>query len=219
VTRRCAGPATAFSIAAALSTAASLLGVAASAATADSFTPVQLNISVAPMARLHAPLAITVAITADPGVLDGSEGPLRMEVKLAPECGGTFQTTAGTTLVNKALTPQPATGRSYAGAVKGAGRPTAYGTQTVCVFLEDTEIGRVYANDESTQVTVSQPCTTTAATYDRARAALARAQRQLRHSRRAAVRRRLKRTIAARKRAVARDQRRASAACGTGVPL
>ena len=53
----------------------------ASPAGADSFTPVELDISVAPVARLHAPLAITVGVTSDPGVLDGSEGPLRMEVK------------------------------------------------------------------------------------------------------------------------------------------
>ena len=102
----------------------------------------QLNIAVTPVARLHAPLAVTVGITADPGVLDGSDGPLRMEVKLAPECGGTFETTPGTTLVDAALDPQPATGKSYAGAVKGSGRPTAYGAQTVCAFLQDTDAGR-----------------------------------------------------------------------------
>jgi hypothetical protein len=200
-------------------TAAGLLGLTASRAAADSFTPVTLNIAVAPLARLHAPLAITVAITADPGVLDGSEGPLRMEVKLAPECGGTFQTSPGATLVNAALAPQPATGRSYARRVRGSGRPTAYGAQTVCAFLEDTDIGRVYANDESTQVTVSKSCTTAASRYDKARAALARSQRQLRRSRRASVRRRLKTTIATRRRTTARDKRRAAAACGTGVPL
>jgi hypothetical protein len=188
-------------------------------ASADSFTPIGLAIGIAPVARLHAPLAITIGVSADPGVLDGSEGPLRVEVRLAPECGGTFQTTTGTTLLNHALTPPPQTGKAYASTVSGSGRPSAYGAQTVCVYLEDTDIGRVYANDESTQVTVSAPCTTAARTYDRARAALARVQRQLRHSRRAVVRRRLKKTIAARKRTLARDKRRATAACGTGIGL
>ena len=121
--------------------------------------------------------------------------------------------------VNAALAPQPATGKSYSGTVKGSGRPSAYGAQTVCAFLEDTDIGRVYANDESTQVTVSKPCTTAAGAYDKARAALARAQKQLRHSTRADVRRRLTRTISARKRTVSRDKRRATTACGRGVPL
>jgi hypothetical protein len=207
-------------LAAALTAAvAALLGPAVSHAPADSFTPVQLNIAVAPVARLHAPLAISVRITADPSVLDGSEGPLRMEVKLASECGGTFETTPGTTLLNAALAPQPATGKAYTGRVKGSGRPTAYGAQTVCAFLQDTDIGRVYANDESTQVTVSMPCTAAASAYDRARAALNRARKQLRHSKRPAVRRRLARTIAARKRTAARDRRRAAAACGRGVAL
>jgi hypothetical protein len=184
---------------------AGLLAATASGAGADSFTPVQLNIAVAPVARLHALLAIRVAVTADPGVLDGSEGPLRMEVKLAPECGGTFQTTPGTTLVNVPLAPQPATGRSYAGQVKGSGRPSAYGVQTVCAFLQDTDIGRVYANDESQQVTVSRSCTSAASRYDAA-------QRRLRRTRRAAVRRRLKRTVA-------RERTRARRACGPGVAL
>jgi hypothetical protein len=185
--------------------AAGLLAVTASGAGADSFTPVQLNIAVAPVARLHAPLTIRVAVTADPGALDGTEGPVRMEVKLAPECGGTFQTTPGTTLVNAALAPQPSTGRPYAGRVKGSGRPAAYGAQTVCAFLEDADIGRVYANDESQQVSVSRSCTSAASRYDTA-------QRRLRHTRRATVRRRLKRTVA-------RDRTRARRACGTGVAL
>jgi hypothetical protein len=186
---------------------------------ADSFTPVGLAIGVAPVARLHAPLAITIGVSADPGVLDGSEGPLRVEVRLAPECGGTFQTTPGTTLLNAALTPPPQTGKAYASTVSGSGRPRAYGAQTVCVFLEDTDIGRVYANDESTQVTVSRSCTSAASAYDRARTSLTRARRQLRRSHRAAVRRRLKKTVAKRARTAARDKLRARSACGRGVTL
>jgi hypothetical protein len=203
----------------AMAMAIAAAGLTAAPATADSFTPVTLNIAVAPVARLHAPLPITVAITADPGVLDGSEGPLRMQVKLASECGATFQTTPGTTLVNAALDPQPATGKAYKGTVKGSGRPAAYGAQTVCAYLQDTDIGRVYANDESTQVTVSRSCTSAASAYDRARTSLTRARRQLRRSHRAAVRRRLKKTVAAGARTAARDKRRATAACGRGVTL
>ncbi len=66
---------------------------------------------------------------------------------------------------------------------------------------------------------VSQPCTAAAGRYDRDRAALARAQKQRRRSKRPRVRRRLKNTVAARTRTVARDRRRAIAACGRGVPL
>jgi hypothetical protein len=174
-------------------------------AAADSFTPVRLTITVAPIARLHVPLRITVGVNADPGVLDGSEGPLRIEAKLAGECGGAFQTTPGDTLLDKQLAPQPATGRAYTVSATGAGKPSAYGTQLVCVYLEDTRVGRVYANDETLQATVSKPCTIAAKAYDSAR-------RRLRHARRAAVRRRLARTVA-------RDRARAARACGPGVAL
>jgi hypothetical protein len=188
-----------------LAAAGVALAAAAPTAGADSFTPVRLNITVAPVARLHAPLKITVGVSADAGVLDGSAGPLRVEVKLAGECGGTFQTTPGDTLLNKALSPSPATGKPYNGKLTGSGRPSAYGDQTVCVYLQDTQVGRIYANDESRQVDVSKPCTTTAAAYDSA-------QRRLRRSKRAAVRRSLKRTVA-------RDRARAVKACGPGIPL
>jgi hypothetical protein len=96
----------------------------AAPAAADSFTPVRLTITIAPVARRDAPLAVTVGVSADPAVLDGSAGPLRIGVKLASECGGTFQTTPGTTLLNAALSPQPATGRAYSGTARGSGRPT-----------------------------------------------------------------------------------------------
>jgi hypothetical protein len=63
----------------------------AAAAAADSFTPVRLAIDVAPVARLHQPLKINVDVTADPSVLDDATGPLRIRVKLAGKCGGSFR--------------------------------------------------------------------------------------------------------------------------------
>ena len=221
MTRHRAGLATALAtagalLATALTTAGALLAVTASPATADSFTPVQLAITVAPVARLHSPLAITAAVTADPGVLDGTEGPLRIEVKLAPECGGTFQTTPGTTLVNAPLAPQPATGsptraRSRARAGPGLRHPDGVRVPGGHRRRPGLRQRRVHPGDRL------QPCTTAAAAYDKARAALARARKQLRHSTRADVRRRLTRTISARTRTVARDKRRAATACGKDV--
>lgn len=205
--------------AALLTALAAALALPASAATADSFTPVRLNITIAPVARLHKPLAVTVTVSADPGVLDGSEGPMRIEVRLAGECGGDFQTTPGNVLLNKQLSPQPATGRAYAASARGAGRPGAYGVQTVCVYLEDADIGRVYGNDESLQVDVSRPCTTAAGRYDAAEKTLKANQRRLRRTHRAGVRRRLKTTVARNRRTAPQDRRRAAAACGSGVPL
>lgn len=191
-------------------------------ASADSFTPIRMTSHVTPVARAHAPLKMTVAVRVDPGVLDVADGNLQVQVKLTSgECGGDFQTTQGVTLVNAPLTPVPRNGQAYAGSASGSGRPTAFGTQTLCVFLEDADVGRVFANDESSQVNVSRACTTGAARYDAAEKALTRAQRELQRTKKTARRRQadLKRTIARRARTVARDRRSARTACGPGVPL
>jgi hypothetical protein len=165
------------------------------AAGADSFTPVRLAINIAPVARLHHPLKVSVDVSADPSVLDNATGPLRIRVKLAQECGGTFASTPGITLLDQQLRPQPATGRAYDANASGSGRPTRYGDQTVCAFLEETGDNRMFANDTSNEVNVSRKCTTAAATYDTARR---------RHAR--------KGTLNA-------DRRAARRACGPGVPL
>ena len=179
--------------AAALATVLAAL-VPAALAGADSFTPVRLTITVPPVARLHAPLAVTVAVSADAGVLDDRSGPLRVRVKLAHECGGTYQYTTGPVLLDKQLSPQPATGRPYSATARGAGKPDAYGTQTVCAWLDDSQ-GRTWASDQTTQLDVSAACTRAAARYDTAR----RQRRKLR--------------------AIDADLRAARSACGPGVPL
>jgi hypothetical protein len=171
---------------------------------ADSFTPVRLTIRVAPVARLRAPLTISVGVSADPGALDTRTGPLRVRVKLANECGGTFQYTSGVVLLDKQLTPQPSTGHAYSAVASGSGRPAAYGTQTVCTWLDDQGAGRTFASDQSTQINVSATCTRAAARYDAAR--------RQRAGRGTAAKRR-------RARALASTQRAARRACGPGVPL
>ena len=167
---------------------------AAATSRADSFTPVRLTISVAPVARLHEPLAVTVSVSADPGALDTRAGPLRVQVKLAAECGGTFQYTDGPVLLDKRLSPQPATGHSYTASARGSGRPSVYGTETVCVWINEEGDARTFASDQSTQVDVSLDCTRAAARYD-------------------ATRRTRRRS------AIAHARRAARRACGPGVPL
>jgi hypothetical protein len=176
-----------------LASALALLGTAA--AGGDSFTPVRLGITIAPVARLHQPLTVSVDVSADPSVLDNATAPLRIRVKLAQECGGTFSTTPGVTLLDQQLRPQPATGRPYDANASGSGRPTRYGDQTVCAFLEESGDNRMFANDTSNQVNVSRKCTTAAATYDAARR---------RHARPSTLK---------------ADRRAARRACGPGVPL
>jgi hypothetical protein len=128
-------------------------------------------------------------------VLDNATTPLRIRVKLADECGGTFATTPGVTLLDQQLNPQPATGKPYGVNAYGSGAPTSYGERTVCAFLEESGDNRMFANDTSEQVNVSRACTTAAARYDTAR------------------RRHPKASI------VAADRRAARRACGPGVPL
>jgi hypothetical protein len=175
-----------------------------SAVAADSFTPVQIAVQIAPVARLHQPLRTTVTVTADAGALDLRDGAVIAEVKLAQECGGVFSQTPGTTLVDDALTPQPGPGEPYTGSIARSGRPQAYGVMTVCVWIVDANEGRLFANSEDLTIDVSKPCTASAAAYDLA----ARRARRARGASRAA---------AAHRAAVAR--RTAAKACGPGVPL
>ncbi len=165
----------------------------ASVGLADSFTPIRLQIQVPPLARLHVSLHVTVRVSADPGALDDHSGPLRAQVKLAGECGGTFQGTDGSVLLDRRLKPQPVTGHAYSATASGAGHPSIYGEQTVCTWLTDEGDGRVWASDQSVQVDVSRACTSAAARYDAAR----------RH----------------RGRSVKRLKRAARRACGPGVKL
>ncbi len=206
-------------IAAASLAIVSLLAVTAATAGADSFTPVTLSLRVTPVARLRAALPVTVTIHADPGVLDTGSGPMRMQIKLAPECGGDFQHTSGVTLMDRALTPQPATGRAYQGTLTSSGRPDTYGVQTVCAYLEDSNVGRVYANDESGSVSVSAPCTAAGQRYDAASRALSRARRSLRRAHGHGARTRARRLVARRTRTLSAERRHGVAACGPGVAL
>jgi hypothetical protein len=164
-------------------------------ASGDSFTPVRLGIDVAPVARLHKRLAVTVRVSADPSALDDRTAPLRVRVKLARECGGAFEYTSGVVLLDKRLNPQPVTGQAYSAMARGSGRPSAYGSRVVCTYLEEEGDSRVFASDESVITDVSRRCTRAAARYDRLRKA---------------------HRPAAKVRAARRASRQA---CGPGVPL
>ena len=210
----------------------------APAAGADSITPVRLQVTVAPVARLDRPLPVSVTVSADADVLDNRTAPLRIRVKLADVCGAEFPDTAGAVLLDRELSPQPAVGMAYSASASGGGPPSGYGTGTVCVFLEEEGDNRQFASDTDSQVDVSQPCTVAADRLGRADRVLAAARKQLRRDRaiktrgiKSATRRRRavarrRRLIARQKVVVARDQRAVNAdrrdalgACGRGVAL
>jgi len=130
-----------------------------------------------------------------------------------------FQHTSGVTLMDRALTPQLTTGRAYQGTLTSSGRPSAYGAQTVCAYLEDSNVGRVCANDESGTVNVSAPCTAAGRRYDSAVRALSRARRSLRHAHGQAARTRARRLVARRARVLSAERRHGVAACRPGVAL
>jgi hypothetical protein len=197
------------------------LALGAAQAAADSFTPVRLDITIAPIARLHMPLPVTVKVSADAGVLDTATSPLRMRAKLASECGGSFETTSGVVLLNKVMSPQPSTGHAYQATARGSGQPTAYGSAVVCAFLEDQGDGRVYANNTGNPpgVTVSPKCTQAAARYDSARAALAGAKRRLTHAQSQQARTHARTLVARRSKTATTRRRSARVACGPGVEL
>jgi hypothetical protein len=200
---------------------AAMLAIPTSLAAADSFTPITLDIKVTSVARRQAQLPVSVQVSADPGVLDNATTPLRVEVRLAAECGGSFETTSGTVLVNKALNPQPALGHAYSATIGGSGRPSAFGSFTVCAFLEEQGNGhRMYANDTSNQVDVSPSCTAAAGRFDAARSALGNADRQLRRAAKgSAARRGAAKLVKARTRKLAAARRAGTQACGAGVAL
>ncbi len=201
--------------------AAAVAACSCAPAWADSFNPVQLEVKIAPVARLHVQTPITVTVNADPSVLDNASAPLRVRAKLAGECGGSFSTTPGDVLIDQRLNPQPSTGHAYHATARGAGQPSAYGTHTVCAYLEEEGDNRMFANDTANPpaVTVSRACTARAARFDRARAALTRAQRQLRRARGRAAQARARRAVTARTKIANADRRSARAACGPGVAL
>jgi len=150
--------------------AAIAAAIPAGVAAGDSFTPVALDVRVTPIARLHHPLPVTVHVSADPGMLDSRTAPLRIQVKLAHQCGGNFQYTSGVVLLDKRLDPQPTTGHAYSALVHGSAKPQGgYGDRTVCAYLEEEGDDRLFANDGFVTTDVSKACTIAAAHYDHLR--------------------------------------------------
>jgi hypothetical protein len=135
----------------------------AAVAAGDSYTSVRLSLRAPRTVTQHHKLTIRVTVRADKGVLDDRTAPLRMQVKLAHECSGTYKYTSGTVLLNKQLNPQPHTGRAYEATARGYGRPKAAGRQTVCIWLAEEGDGRVFASSQTHAVLVKRSAATAAA--------------------------------------------------------
>jgi hypothetical protein len=105
------------------------------------------------------PFPLEVAVEAEPGTLGIAAQPLRVRVKLATECGGSFAGTPGPTALEQTL-PAPGAG-TYTQKVTGKVTVASPGTDVVCAFLEDAQ-ERQFATDTEEEVTV---VSATAATH------------------------------------------------------
>jgi hypothetical protein len=132
-----------------------LLALAApAAALGDDVDPVRLTVTAPAAARTGAPVSVSVAVAADAGALDPRAGTLRIGVRLAPICGGSFPTTAGATAIDAPLAPQPAPGAAFAATARGGATTSAAGDYAVCTYLTDDE-GRQWATDTDSVVEVN----------------------------------------------------------------
>jgi hypothetical protein len=140
-------------LAAAALTAATL--ALATPASADDVDPVRLTVTAPPAARIGAPIAVSVAVSADAGALDPRAGTLRVGVRLAPICGGAFATTSGgATAIDAPLAPQPAAGAAYSATARGSAPVGQAADVHVCTYLVDDE-GRQWATDTDGVVEVN----------------------------------------------------------------
>ncbi|MBO0769000.1 MAG: hypothetical protein J2O48_09995 [Solirubrobacterales bacterium] len=132
-------------------------GTYSSPAPDRSYNPVVLSTSVGELhvgSRPH----VSVSVKAGAGMLDVSsaaagipahQSELRVQVKLADECGGQYAYTNGVTLLDQPLVPQPTAGRTYDGVVAGTSpqAPSGAGPKVVCTYLvnEETPYQRMLA--------------------------------------------------------------------------
>ncbi|MDQ6745767.1 MAG: hypothetical protein M3Z27_07135 [Actinomycetota bacterium] len=197
-----------------LALAGAALSLLPSSAAADSFTPVTVSYAFSWEVTPHPALHIAVSVAADPGVLDPRTGPLRARVKLTPsECGGDFDHTSGTVLLDRVLRPQPDPGEAFQGQATGSARSLRPGRYTVCVYIQDDF--KQFATDTSQQVSLTRACVTAFDRWARDDRLLTRALAALHRARGSAARRRLGRLVAQRRSQSRTLLRRALTTCAS----
>ncbi len=188
-------------------TAALLLAVLAGAllgaqpAAAELAEPVSVTATAPQAVQRGVAFPLTVDVEAEPGALDIAAPPLRLRVRFAPECGGSFAGTEGPTAIDRAL-PAPGAGSPYSKTVATKTKIGALGPETVCAFLEDSQ-ERQFATDTEETLRVVPPCRA-------AKRKLARLKRQLRHASSKHKRHRLKKRLR-------KARRQVRLACGGGA--
>jgi hypothetical protein len=159
--------------AAALAAAACALGFASSAS-ADGGEPVTMDVNMPGVVASGIGFPVRVTVTSDSGALSGLTAPLRVRVKAAPECGGSFDSTPGAVLLDAPLGAN--------GSAAGRASTTTFGSFTACAFLEQQGDDRLYAFDDSTSFAVTHACTTFTRRAVAARRSLREVRRAQRHA-------------------------------------
>lgn len=178
---------------------AALVLLAAVPAARASDEPVRLTVTTPPGVAAGVGFPVRAEVASDPGALATATAPLRVRVKAAGECGASFDSTAGTVLLDAPLGPS--------GSAAGTALMRSYGTFTACAFLEQQGDDRLFAFDDSTSFAVTHGCTTytkRAATDRRRLRNLRRAERHAHGARRAKLARSVARTRATLRRVNAR---------------
>jgi hypothetical protein len=186
----------------ALGSLAALLILAATAGAAL-LEPVMIT-ATAPEPQVEAgrPFKLEVAVEAEAAALDIAVRPLRVRVKLAPECGGSFAGTAGPAAYEATLAGPPA-GPALSQTLSGKVTAASPGTEVVCAFLEDaTE--RQFATDTEEEVTVLpagavKQCTTATKQLRKAKKSMKRLEHRIKK-----VRKQVKKAHGAHRKALAR---------------
>ncbi|HEX6456057.1 MAG TPA: alkaline phosphatase family protein, partial [Solirubrobacterales bacterium] len=147
------------------------------------------------------PFPLSVEVKAEPGALDIAAQPLRLRVRFAPECGGSFAGTEGPTAIDRLL-PAPQPGSAYDAKVAVRARIGTLGPEIACAFLEDSQ-ERQFATDTEEEFTVvSAACAAAKRKVARLRHRMRKASERRRHH----LRKRLRKA-----------RRRARIACGGGA--
>jgi hypothetical protein len=141
---------------------------------AASAEPVSLRVHAPDRAAAHEPFPVRVAVVANAGALDIALQPLRLQVRLAPECGPTFAGTDGPTVIDRKLAPPPVPDNRYDESFKDHAR-VGLGTYDVCAFLVEHGDSRQFATSVDTEVAVTERCTKATRKLDRLRGKLDRA--------------------------------------------
>lgn len=131
--------------------AAALALVPATAARAANGEPVSMTVSMPAVVASNIGFPVTVTVASDPGALSAT-APLRVRVKAAGECGGSFDSTPGAVLLDAPL--------GSSGKVSGRALTHVFGSFTACAFLEQQGDDRLFAFDDSTTFAVTHGCTT-----------------------------------------------------------